>query len=140
MILQSPLQSTAPNYPSFSSTLSHSLYFPSGSAFLYPLRLPRGRVHCSIKCSSSTSQSQVWSDGTADYERRPMLKWYVIYRRISNPAAPGVAAVLDQIEKEGKRLAKWDLISVIKRLRLFRRYKQALQVFIPFSSNGSMNG
>ena len=127
MILQSLLQST-----SLPSTLSYSLSFPSGSALVAPLPLRRGRVHHSIGRSSSISHPQVYSYRRVDYERRPIRKLFHISTRISSPDSPGVASVLDQIEKEGRKFNKWELARVVKDLRKLRRYSLALQVFTPF--------
>uniref|UniRef100_A0A7C9AIN7 Pentacotripeptide-repeat region of PRORP domain-containing protein n=1 Tax=Opuntia streptacantha TaxID=393608 RepID=A0A7C9AIN7_OPUST len=125
MILQSLLQST-----SLPSTLSYSLSFPSGSALVVaPLPLRRGRVHHSIGRSSSISHSQVYSYRRVDYERRPIRKLFQISKRISSPESPGVASVLDQIEKEGRKFNKWELARVVKDLRKLRRYSLALQVY-----------
>jgi len=43
-----------------------------------------------------------------------------------------VASVLDQIEKEGKKLTKWELCVVVKELRKCKRFKLALEVFHHF--------
>ncbi|KAJ8900300.1 hypothetical protein K2173_024940 [Erythroxylum novogranatense] len=84
------------------------------------LRLP---VICSI--------SQLNSYGTVDYERKPVIKWNAIYKRISLMENPelGSGSVLDQWELEGKKLTKWELCRVIKELRKFKRYKQALEIY-----------
>ena len=90
--------------------------------------LPRSvnyRKH-SITCSIS----QIHSYGTVDYERRPLVKWNAVYRRISLMENPemGSASVLNQWENEGKRLTKWELCRVVKELRKFKRFKMALEV------------
>ncbi|XP_052188421.1 pentatricopeptide repeat-containing protein At1g02150-like [Diospyros lotus] len=121
-IVRSPLQH---NHVS----LAHSLSFPAGfpsSAFLRTVRArkpPMVTVRCSI--------SQVHSYGTVDYEGRPPIKWNAVYRRISMMEDPemGSATVLNQCEKEGKRLTKWELCRVVRQLRKFRRYKPALEVY-----------
>lgn len=41
----------------------------------------------------------------------------------------GSGSVLNQWEKEGKRLSKWELCRVVKELRKFGRYKFALEVY-----------
>lgn len=56
-----------------------------------------------------------------------MLKWNHIYKRISLMDNP--QSVLDQIEKEGNRLTKWELSRVVRHLRKFRRYNLALQIY-----------
>nr|CAN75355.1 hypothetical protein VITISV_002476 [Vitis vinifera] len=90
--------------------------------------LPRSvnyRKH-SITCSIS----QIHSYGTVDYERRPLVKWNAVYRRISLMENPemGSASVLNQWENEGKRLTKWELCRVVKELRKFKRFKMALEL------------
>ena len=42
----------------------------------------------------------------------------------------GAGSVLNQCEKEGKKLTKWELCRVVKELRKFKRFKQALEVKI----------
>lgn len=67
-----------------------------------------------------------------DYEKRPMLKWVDIYKRISLMENPqiGVASVLNQCEKEGKKVNKWELCKIVRELRKFKRFKLALEVFL----------
>ncbi|XP_044502227.1 pentatricopeptide repeat-containing protein At1g02150-like [Mangifera indica] len=79
-----------------------------------------------IRCSIS----QTHHYGTADFERRPMIKWNAIYKKISLMENPemGCASVLNQWENGGRKVTKWELSRVIKELRKFRRYKQALEV------------
>ncbi|XP_058104081.1 pentatricopeptide repeat-containing protein At1g02150-like [Magnolia sinica] len=88
-----------------------------------PYRAPKFSIVCSI--------SQVHNYGTVDYERRPVLKWSALYRRISLMEDPslGSSGVLDQWEEEGRKLSKWDLCRVVKELRKFRRFKLALEVY-----------
>lgn len=66
-----------------------------------------------------------------DYEKRPMLKWVDIYKRISLMENPqiGVASVLNQCEKEGKKVNKWELCKIVRELRKFKRFKLALEVY-----------
>jgi len=40
----------------------------------------------------------------------------------------GSGSVLNQWENEGKRLTKWELCRVVKELRKYKRYQQALEV------------
>lgn len=42
----------------------------------------------------------------------------------------GSATVLNQWEKEGRRLTKWELCRVVKELRKYKRYDRALEVII----------
>ncbi|KAK6804292.1 hypothetical protein RDI58_002076 [Solanum bulbocastanum] len=119
------------NYVSFSSSLSYSLSFPSGfcnlGGFTKPLMCSKNH-HSVISCSSTP---QVHSYGTVDYERRPIVKWNAIYKRISMNDGPerGSVSVLNQWENEGKKVTKWELSRVIKELRKFRRYKLAFEVY-----------
>ncbi|KAL7203927.1 hypothetical protein ACSBR2_017062 [Camellia fascicularis] len=130
-ISQSPLQHHHHHHHhhvSLSSTLSYSLSLPSGfpiSTFLRTVKTHKNPI--AIRCSIS----QVYSYGTMDYEKRPMVKWSGVYKRISMMEDPemGAASVLNQCEKEGKRLIKWDLCRIVKELRKFKRYKLALEVY-----------
>lgn len=107
------------------------------SAISYSRPLPWINRYCALlqsvkyrKITVTCSISQVHSYGTVDYERRPMIKWSSIYRRISLMEKPelGAATVLNQMEKDGKKLTKWELCRVVKELRKFKRHKQALEV------------
>lgn len=104
--------------------LQHQLcgVFPS---FTLPRRV-NFRKH-SITCSIS----QIHSYGTVDYERRPMVKWNAVYRKITQMENPemGSASVLNQWEKEGRKLTKWELCRVVKELRKFKHFKMALEVY-----------
>jgi len=40
----------------------------------------------------------------------------------------GSGSVLNQWENDGKRLTKWELCRVVKELRKYKRYQQALEV------------
>lgn len=42
----------------------------------------------------------------------------------------GSATVLNQWEKEGRRLTKWELCRIVKELRKYKRYDRALEVII----------
>lgn len=73
--------------------------------------------------------SQLHSYGTTDYERRRVLKWNVVYKRILNvEEGKGSGSVLNQWENEGRILTKWELSRIIKELRKFKRFKSALEV------------
>lgn len=76
------------------------------------------------------SISQVYGYGTVDYERRPIIQWNAIYKKISLMEKPelGAASVLNQWEKGGRRLTKWELCRVVKELRKYKRPNQALEV------------
>uniref|UniRef100_A0A5B6ZE07 Pentatricopeptide repeat-containing protein n=1 Tax=Davidia involucrata TaxID=16924 RepID=A0A5B6ZE07_DAVIN len=126
-ISQSPLYHHHHNHVSLSSTSSYSLSFPYGFRNSTFVRTSTSPKHPIITCSIS----QVHSYGTVDYERRPMVKWNAIYKRISLMEDPelGSASVLNQWENEGKKFTKWELCRVVKELRKFRRYKLALQVY-----------
>ncbi|CAK9133570.1 unnamed protein product, partial [Ilex paraguariensis] len=106
-------------------SLSYSLSFRSGlssSSLIRPITSQRNPgITCSI--------SQAYSYGTLDYERRPVMKWNTVYKRISmmQNLEMGPAGVLNQCENEGKKLTKWELSRVVKELRKFRRFKLALE-------------
>ncbi|KAF2292002.1 hypothetical protein GH714_000105 [Hevea brasiliensis] len=53
------------------------------------------------------------------------------WRRISLMERPelGAGTVLNEMEKDGKKLTKWELCRVVKELRKFKRHKQALEVY-----------
>lgn len=67
-----------------------------------------------------------------------MIKWNAIFRKLSlmdNPQL-GSASVLNDWEKGGRSLTKWELCRVVKELRKFRRYKQALEVYDWMNNRG----
>ncbi|KAK4798523.1 hypothetical protein SAY86_030849 [Trapa natans] len=111
--------------PGLSWNFSHSNPFlprlPRFSLLLGTAR--RIAVACSV--------SKAHGYGAVDYERRPMVKWNILYKRISLMEKPelGSASVLNQCEDEGKKLTKWELCRVVKELRKFKRYRQALEVY-----------
>ncbi|CAK9167095.1 unnamed protein product [Ilex paraguariensis] len=123
-----------PHHVSLSSTLSYSLTFPYGVSNSSVLRLVSSHRSQVITCSTS----QVHSYGKVYYERKSMLKWNALYKRISLMEKPelGSASVLNQCENEGKQLAKWELCRVVKELRKFRRYKSALEVYEWMNNRG----
>lgn len=111
-----------------SSNFSYSLSFPSGfcnSTVLKPTRTQKDVVFtCRI--------SQVHSYGSVDYERRRVVKWKVVYKRILNvEEGKGSGSVLNQWENEGRNLTKWELSRIIKELRKFKRFESALEVIQP---------
>lgn len=114
---------------SLSSNFSYSVSFPFGFSDLTnfkPISIHKNPVFtCSI--------SQVYSYGTMDYEKRPIVKWVTVYKRISFMQDPnmGSGSVLNQWEKENKMLSKWELCKIIKELRKFGRHKFALEVKRP---------
>ena len=63
-----------------------------------------------------------------------MLQWTEIYKRVSWIEDPdlGVGSVLNQLEKEGNKLTIRELRTVVGKLRKFRRFKHALEVFHHF--------
>ncbi|XP_050236324.1 pentatricopeptide repeat-containing protein At1g02150 [Mercurialis annua] len=112
---------------SLSSTISYS---PP----LHSWKNPHCAIHQTLsykKLQISCSISKVHSYGTVDYERRPMIKWNSVYRRISLMENPelGADTVLNQLEKDGKKLSKWELCRVVKELRKFKRHRHALEVY-----------
>ncbi|XP_028808786.1 pentatricopeptide repeat-containing protein At1g02150 [Neltuma alba] len=88
----------------------------------------------SIRCSIS----KVHSYGTLDYERRPIVRWNDVYRRISLMKNPelGSASVLNQWENEGKTLTKWELCRVVKELRKYKKHDRALEVYEWMNNRG----
>lgn len=88
-----------------------------------PLKMRTAIIVCSI--------SQVYGYGTVDYERRPIIQWNAIYKKISLMEKPelGAASVLNQWEKGGRKLTKWELCRVVKELRKYKRPNQALEVY-----------
>lgn len=117
-----PISSSSSSLSSSASYSKVTLGFHQNVAVLQSERRPGYPILCSI--------SQVHSYGTVDYERRPVLKWNLLYRRISTMEDPslGSGIVLDRWEAEERRLSKWDLCRVAKELRKFRRHKLSLEV------------
>ncbi|RRT38831.1 hypothetical protein B296_00046742 [Ensete ventricosum] len=120
-----PFQGLPVSSSSLSSSASYSKVafgFHQNVAVLQSERRPGYPILCSI--------SQVHSYGTVDYERRPVLKWSSLYRRISTMEDPSLGSgfVLDRWEAEERRLSKWYLCRVAKELRKFRRHKLALEL------------
>ncbi|KAL3516828.1 hypothetical protein ACH5RR_023730 [Cinchona calisaya] len=123
---------------SLSSNFPSSLQFPSrfcDSSIFKPIKTQKNPVFKPIKTHKNPvftcSISQVYSYGTVDYEKRPIVKWNAVYKRITfmNDPTKGSSSVLNQWENEGKKLTKWELSRVIKELRKFKRYKAALEVY-----------
>uniref|UniRef100_A0A6N2NKL7 Pentacotripeptide-repeat region of PRORP domain-containing protein n=1 Tax=Salix viminalis TaxID=40686 RepID=A0A6N2NKL7_SALVM len=112
---------------SLSSTISYS--------HSVPWKTPKSTLHQTVNYKIfpviTCSISQIHNYGTVDYERRPMIKWNALYRRISLMENPelGSGSVLNQWENEGKRPTKWELCRVVKELRKYKRYQQALEVY-----------
>ncbi|XP_008232381.1 PREDICTED: pentatricopeptide repeat-containing protein At1g02150 [Prunus mume] len=133
MPLQTSVHHRHHNLP-LSSSLSYST--------ILPCKIPTLPLPSSINFqrlpSISCSISQVHNYGTVDYERRPMVKWNAIYRKISLTDDPEVrsADVLNQWEKEGRKLTKWELCRVVKELRKYKRYDRALEVYDWMSNRG----
>ncbi|EPS66397.1 hypothetical protein M569_08380, partial [Genlisea aurea] len=80
-----------------------------------------------VTCSSFSTRDS----GIVDYESRPSRSWSAICKRISESGSEerGVFTVLNQAEKDGRYLTRWELCRIAKELRKFRRYKFALEVF-----------
>ncbi|PNX98156.1 pentatricopeptide repeat-containing protein [Trifolium pratense] len=119
-----------------SSLQNQSFSLSLSSSFCYSNTLPfKQRVSVCYTYSSgraisvTCSISKVHNYGTVDYERRPNVKWKVLYKRISMMQNPelGSASVLNQWENEGKTLTKWELCRIVKELRKYRRHDKALQ-------------
>ena len=118
-----------------SSLLNHRVSISSTSSYSrqLPCQIQRfilSKTQSYQKLSIICSLSQIHSYGTMDYERRPMIKWNAIYKKISLMENPelGSATVLNDWEKRGRKLIKWELCRVVKELRKYKRYKQALEV------------
>jgi len=114
----------------------HKVSLSSTISYSHPLpwKNPNFTLHQTVNYKKlpviTCSISQIHNYGTVDYERRPMMKWNAIYRRISLMENPelGSGIVLNQWENDGKRLTKWELCRVVKELRKYKRYQQALEV------------
>ncbi|XP_019449936.1 PREDICTED: pentatricopeptide repeat-containing protein At1g02150 [Lupinus angustifolius] len=108
-----------------SSSLSHS---PNFLPFIQRNSSSSRRKSFSVKCFSI---SKIHGYGTLDYERRPIVKWNDVYKRISfmPNSELGSVDVLNQWENEGKNLTKWDLSRVVKELRKYKRHQRALEVY-----------
>ncbi|KAK6918671.1 Pentatricopeptide repeat [Dillenia turbinata] len=124
--VQSSLQSN--QHVLLSSTFSYSLFLQTPKSF---------RVHRTHngnnykKQSIGCSISQVHNYGMVDYETKPVFKWKALFKKISlmkNPDA-GCASLLNQWERDSKKLTKWELSRIVKELRKFRRFKAALEVY-----------
>ncbi|PQP99763.1 pentatricopeptide repeat-containing protein [Prunus yedoensis var. nudiflora] len=132
------LQTSVHHHHHHNLPLSSSLSYST----LLPCKIPTLPLPSSINLqrlpSISCSISQVHNYGTVDYERRPMVKWNAIYRKISLTDDPEVrsADVLNQWEKEGRKLTKWELCRVVKELRKYKRYDRALEVYDWMSNRG----
>ncbi|KAI5598382.1 hypothetical protein POPTR_002G139400v4 [Populus trichocarpa] len=115
----------------------HKVSLSSTISYSHPLpwKNPNFTLHQTVNYKKlpviTCSISQIHNYGTVDYERRPMMKWNAIYRRISLMENPelGSGSVLNQWENDGKRLTKWELCRVVKELRKYKRYQQALEVY-----------
>ncbi|GMI73890.1 hypothetical protein like AT1G02150 [Hibiscus trionum] len=107
------------------------------SAFSYsrrpPCQIPRfvlSKTRTFKNLPIACSISKVHSYGTVDSKRRPLFKWNPLYKKISLMENPelGSASVLNDWEKDGRKLTKWELCRIVRSLRKYRRYKQALEV------------
>ncbi|KAK7286964.1 hypothetical protein RJT34_22345 [Clitoria ternatea] len=113
-----------------SSSLSYSLPLIKHSSSV-SLTFGNTQSTCHHRVTVTCSISKIHSYGTVDYERRPIVRWNDVYRKISlmeNPEV-GSATVLNQWENEGRSLTKWELSRVVKELRKYRRYQPALEVY-----------
>ncbi|XP_074263138.1 pentatricopeptide repeat-containing protein At1g02150-like [Silene latifolia] len=131
MILKSTLKPTSPNPLTSPFSSSYSLISSHGSPpsiLSFPLtKTHKSNTSISISCSTS----KVQNFKTRDYEKRPMLNWNSIFKRISLVEDPqlGVSSVLNQCENGGKTFSKWELCRIVKELRKFGKFKQALEVY-----------
>ncbi|XP_073145617.1 pentatricopeptide repeat-containing protein At1g02150 [Henckelia pumila] len=140
MLLQSTIPVPPPKFhnQNHSPTNFNSLSFSSGllQNRTFSIKQPVVTVtiretHKNSGLITCSSLSQVHSYGTVDFEKRPMLNWNDMYKKISMMENPelGAASVLNQVENEGKRISKWELCRMVKELRKFRRFKFALQIY-----------
>ncbi|XP_022756892.1 pentatricopeptide repeat-containing protein At1g02150 [Durio zibethinus] len=123
--------------------LNHRVSISSTSSYSreLPCQIPQFilfKTQTYQKLPITCSMSQIHSYGTVDYERRRMIKWNAIYKKISFMENPelGSATVLNDWEKGGRRLTKWELCRVVKELRKYKRYKQALEVYEWMNNRG----
>ncbi|KAG4132981.1 hypothetical protein ERO13_D08G066800v2 [Gossypium hirsutum] len=126
-----------------SSLLNHRVSISSADSYSrqLPCRIPKfilSRTPSFQKLPVMCSISQVHSYGTVDFERRPMVKWNALYKKISLMENPelGSASVLNEWEKGGRKLTKWELCRVVKELRKYKRFKQALEVYEWMNNRG----
>jgi len=83
-----------------------------------------------VKCASVSKAYNTYGD--VNNQRSVAPKWTPIFKKVSfidDPEFKRVPSALDQIEKEGKKLTKWELCVVVKELRKFKRFKPALEVY-----------
>ncbi|KAK7350467.1 hypothetical protein VNO77_09142 [Canavalia gladiata] len=114
-------------------SLSSSICYSSPIPLKHSSSLTLGHTQkrCFQRLTVTCSISKIHSYGTVDYERRPIVRWNDVYRKISlmpNPEV-GSATVLNQWENEGRNLTKWELSRVVKELRKYRRFDRALEVY-----------
>ncbi|KZV43510.1 pentatricopeptide repeat-containing protein [Dorcoceras hygrometricum] len=140
MLLQSTIPTPSPKFhnQNHSPLIFNSFSFPSGllQNRTFSSRQPvvivtTDETHKSSGFITCSSLSKVHTYGTVDFEKRPMLNWNAMYKKISLMENPelGAASVLNQVENEGKKISKWELCRIVKELRKFRRFKYALQVY-----------
>ncbi|XP_042957105.1 pentatricopeptide repeat-containing protein At1g02150-like [Carya illinoinensis] len=121
-----------PNFHHYNASLSSSLSYSRPLPCRVPTwRLPKTANYRGVSIHVTCSTSRFRRYGTVDFERIPTVKWNVIYNSISLMENPelGSASVLNQWEKEGRKLSKWELCRVVKELRKYRKHKQALEVY-----------
>ncbi|CAN0879531.1 Pentatricopeptide repeat-containing protein At1g02150 [Linum grandiflorum] len=124
MLLQQP--SLHHSKLSISSTVSYST---TTLPWRTPNYTPRSRdlEYRILTITRSISHDHTY--GAVNYENRPPSNWFEVYKRIWSMEDLGVGTVLDQCEIGGKQLAKWELTKIIKQLRKFQRFKQAIEVY-----------
>ncbi|CAM8910969.1 hypothetical protein QQ045_032592 [Rhodiola kirilowii] len=137
MLLQS---STAPlpqhrNHAALSSHLAYAPPLPSSARNFSRCQTISYRWRSQVSCSIS----MVHTYGTTDFEKRPVQKWNVTYRKISlmeNNSDASATSVLNQAESEGKKFTKWELCKIVKELRKYRRFRLALEVYEWMNNGG----
>ncbi|CAN1823447.1 Pentatricopeptide repeat-containing protein At1g02150 [Linum perenne] len=138
MLLQPSLHYSKLSIP---STVSHSKL--SISPWISSNFIPRGRGLLEYRTLPITcSISQIHSYGTVDFEKRPPINWIGVYKQISLMENPelGAGSVLFKCQKEGKKLSKWELCRIVKELRKYRHFKQALEVYEWMGNEGATYG
>ncbi|GAB2290104.1 hypothetical protein Dimus_024392 [Dionaea muscipula] len=118
----------APRPLSLPPSLFQSLPFSSGFGTVNPLLTPI-RLNCPLTRSGHQVYKRTMS--TVDFERSNSgLNWFNLWRMISSVKGTemGVASLLDELERDGKKLSKWVLCRVAKQLRKYKKWEFALQV------------
>ncbi|KAM7261106.1 hypothetical protein ACFE04_026581 [Oxalis oulophora] len=125
MLLQPSPSSSLHNQQSISSFLFHSPPLSFKTSLIALRRPPPPK--CYPKLTSKTHNY-----GQAHYEKKSVVKWNSLYRKISLMEKPelGSESLLNQWEENGgSKFTKWELSRVVKELRKYKRYERALEVY-----------